>query len=123
MPLEDASQHIEAGLEVLKQYAARGETLTYGDLNRELDTPIPQAGFPGRIGELCDGINRLHEETTGYGFMISALVHGAKTGLPGAGFFKLANTLRRLPLTNDEEAQRVFVSWECESAFAVYRRP
>jgi hypothetical protein len=121
MSLKDA-QLIEAGLEVLKQYAARGETLTYGDLNRELGKPIPQPGFPGRIGELCDGINRHHEETTGYGFMISALVHGADSGLPGSGFFKLADKLRRLPLTKDQEAQRVFVSWECEAAFAVYRQ-
>ncbi|GAA2138843.1 hypothetical protein [Glycomyces algeriensis] len=122
MPEPDP-QLVEAGLEVLKQYAARGDTLTYGELNKELGSPIasPSAGFPGRIGKLCDDINKHHEAVTGERFMISALVHGADSGLPGPGFFALAADLRRLPLTDDLGAKRTFVEWECESAFAAYR--
>ncbi|MEV3936886.1 hypothetical protein AB0K52_13030 [Glycomyces sp. NPDC049804] len=123
MPASDA-QLVDDGLEALKRYAARSATLTYGDLNRELGSPIasPSAGFPGRIGKLCDDINKHHEAVTGYGFMISALVHGVDSGLPGPGFFALAAELRRLPPTDDVLAKRVFVQWECEAAFAAYQQ-
>jgi hypothetical protein len=122
MPEPDP-QLVEDGLEVLKRFAARGATLTYGELNRELGSPIasPSAGFPGRIGKLCDDINKHHDATTGYGFMISALVHGVDSGLPGPGFFALAADLRRLPPTDDVQTKRTFVEWECEAAFAAYR--
>lgn len=113
----------EDGTEVLKRYAARGETLTYGALNRELGSPIasPSAGFPGRIGALCDAINEHHETSTGQAFMISALVHGADSGLPGPGFFALAARKRLLPPTDDLAAKRQFVEWQCEAAFDFYR--
>lgn len=112
----------ERGLEVLKQYAARSQTLSYGDLNREIGKPfVPGTqAFRSGIGSLCDAVNGLHETTTGRSFMISALVTRADTGQPGEGFFKLADRLRLLPLIADAETRRVFVRWQCEAAFETY---
>ncbi|WP_030161072.1 hypothetical protein [Glycomyces sp. NRRL B-16210] len=116
----DPAQLPERGLEVLKRYASRGETLTYGDLNRELGEPFAPGTFHGGIGRLCEALNQLHETTTGQPFMICALVVRADSGQPGDGFFKLADRLRRLPLIADAETRRVFVRWQCEAAFAAY---
>ncbi|MCH7231105.1 hypothetical protein L0U85_09600 [Glycomyces sp. L485] len=112
----------EAGLAVLREYSARGETLTYGALNRELGSPFKHGGnFPGQIGRLCDDVNAHHDATTGLPFMISALVHRGDTHLPGLGFFELADRLGALPKTDDEQAKRRFVADQLSAIFAHYR--
>lgn len=112
----------EAGLAVLRDFAARGETLTYGTLNRELDSPFKHGGnFPGQIGRLCDNINAHHDAVTAQRFMISALVHNGDTHLPGPGFFELAANLRLLPATDDLQAKREFVSGQLDAIYAHYR--
>ncbi|MEU6250317.1 hypothetical protein [Glycomyces sp. NPDC047010] len=113
---------IDAGVEVLKRYAAHGGQLTYGELNRELGSPIKHGGnFPGQIGRLCDAINRRHAEVTGKEFMISVLVRNGDTGQPGPGFFELAATLQLLAPTEDEKAKRDFVDRQQRAVHAVYR--
>jgi hypothetical protein len=112
----------ENGMSVLLDYAARGETLTYGDLNRNLGGPYKFGGnFPGQIGRLCDDINARHDALTGLPFMISALVHNGSTHLPGPGFFELAGSLELLPRNEDECAKRKFVDAQLDSIFAHYR--
>ncbi|SDE07217.1 hypothetical protein [Glycomyces harbinensis] len=121
MPHDD-SVLIEAGLQVLKRYAARGETLSYGDMNRELGEPYKAGGnFPGQIGKLCDDINARHSSASGLQLMISVLVRNGETGLPGEGFFKLADSLGRLPLTDEMDAKRAFVQSQEKRIFMVYR--
>jgi hypothetical protein len=113
---------IEAGLEVLKRYAAHGGQLTYGELNRELGSPYKHGGnFPGQIGRLCDSINRFHDETTGFDFMISVLVRNGDTGQPGPGFFELAAELNLLPRTEDADKKRAFVDQQQRAVHAAYR--
>lgn len=121
MPHDD-SVLIEAGLQVLKRYASRGETLSYGDMNRELGKPYKLgANFPGQIGKLCDDINAQHSSATGLKLMISVLVRNGETGLPGEGFFKLADGLGRLPWTDEVDAKRTFVQEQERRVFMVYR--
>ncbi|GAB3230882.1 hypothetical protein GCM10027447_25610 [Glycomyces halotolerans] len=106
---------------VLRDYAARGETLSYGDLNRELGAPFRHGGnFPGQIGRLCDDINTHHEAVTGLSFMISVLVHNGDTRQPGPEFFALADRLGALPATEDGEAKRRFVADQLAAVFAYY---
>ncbi|MCH7231613.1 hypothetical protein L0U85_12235 [Glycomyces sp. L485] len=113
----------ERGLAVLREYAARGETLTYGALNRELGSPFKHGGnFPGQIGRLCDDVNAHHDATTGLPFMISALVHRGDTQMRGAGFFELAGNLRLLPPTDDEQTKRSFVTDQLSAIYAHYQR-
>jgi hypothetical protein len=121
MPHDD-SVLIEAGLQVLKRYAAQGETLSYADLNRELGQPYKLgAEFPGQIEKLCDAINDHHSGATGLKLMIAVLVRDGETGLPGDGFFKLAAGLGRLPLTDEVDAKRAFVAEQERRVFMVYR--
>ena len=121
MPHDD-SVLIEAGLQVLKRYAEQGRTLTYGGMNRELGEPYKSgADFPGRIGKLCDDINAHHSSATGLSLMISVLVRSGETGLPGEGFFKLADSLGRLRWTDEVEAKRAFVAAQERRVFMVYR--
>jgi hypothetical protein len=121
MPHDD-SVLIEAGLQVLKRHASRGETLTYGDMNRELGRPFElDADFPGRMGKLCDDINDHHSGVTGLKLMIAVLVRDDETGLPGEGFFKLAASLGRLPWTDEVDAKRAFVKEQERRVFMVYR--
>lgn len=120
MPDQDL---IEAGLEVLKRYAAHNGQLTYGDLNRELGSPFKHGGnFPGQIGSLCDAINRHHDATTEHEVMISVLVRSKTTGQPGPGFFELAASLGRLAPTDDDGKKREFVEREQLAVHAVYRQ-
>ncbi|WP_460543973.1 hypothetical protein [Glycomyces halotolerans] len=112
---------IESGLEVLIDYAKRGETLTYGALNRELDRPFSPANLRGRIGPLCDDINDLHDAKTGLPFMISALVHNERTRQPSEGFFKLAAERQFLPLTDDPDTRRAFVAAQLTAIHAHYQ--
>lgn len=113
---------IDVGLNVLKRYAAHGGQLTYGDLNRELGSPIKHGGnFPGQIGRLCDAINKRHDEITGHKFMISVLVRNGDSGQPGPGFFQLAAELGLLAPTEDTEAKRAFVDRQQRAVHAAYR--
>ncbi|MCC3765030.1 hypothetical protein K3N28_18380 [Glycomyces sp. TRM65418] len=115
---------IETGLQVLKRYAAEGETLSYDEMNRELGEPFESdADLPGRIGELCDDINAHHSKATGLKLMISVLVRNGETGLPDDGFFKLAAGLGRLAWTDDLDAKRAFVGAQERRVFMVYRQP
>lgn len=118
----DDSVLIAAGLQVLKRYAAQGETLSYGELNRELGEPFKLgAAFPGQIGKLCDDITTAHSSATGLKLMISVLVVDGDTGLPGEGFFKLAASLGRLAPTEDADAKRAFVKEQERRVFMVFR--
>ncbi|GAB3998506.1 hypothetical protein GCM10029992_24510 [Glycomyces albus] len=122
MPTCPHPELVDAGIGVLRDYAARGETLTYGDLNRKLGNPFKHGGnFPGQIGRLCDDINARHEAITGMRFMFSALVHNGDTHMPGPGFFQLAARLRRLSETDDLEVKRAFVSDQLQTIYAYYR--
>ncbi|GAB3650227.1 GNAT family N-acetyltransferase [Glycomyces tarimensis] len=113
---------VETGLRVLLGYAARGETLTYGTLNRELGNPFSHGGnFPGQIGRLCDAINVHHDAVTGLPFMISALVHNGSTQQPGPGFFALADRLGLLPGTDDDLAKRRFVDGQLAAIYDHYQ--
>jgi len=113
---------IESGLQILKSYAARGETLSYGGLNRELGEPYKLgANFPGQIGKLCDDINAQHAKGTGLKVMISVLVRNEETGQPGEGFFKLAASIGDLPFTDDADARRAFVQMQERRVFMVFR--
>lgn len=118
----DDSVLIASGLQVLKRYAAQGETLSYDDLNRELGEPYEAGGsFAGRIGKLCDDITAAHSSATGLKLMISVLVRDGDTGLPGDGFFELAASLGRLALTDDLDAKRAFVKEQERRVFMVFR--
>lgn len=115
---------IEAGLQVLKRYAAEGETLSCGTMNRELGEPFPSdADLPGRIGGLCDDVNAHHSKSTGLKLMISVLLRNGETGLPDDGFFQLAAELGRLVRTDDLDAKRAFVDAQERRVFMVYRQP
>jgi hypothetical protein len=115
-------ENVDAGMSVLLEYAARGESLTYGALNREIGNPFKHGGnFPGQIGRLCDDINARHDATTGLPFMISALVHNGDTRLPGPGFFQLAANLGKLPSTDDDQKKRAFVTEQLQAIYAHYR--
>ncbi|MDA1358917.1 hypothetical protein O1R50_04745 [Glycomyces luteolus] len=113
---------IESGLQVLKRYASQGETLSYGDLNRELGEPFNLgAHLPGQIGKLCDDITTAHSSATGLKLMISVLVRDEDTGLPGDGFFTLAATLGHLAPTDDADVKRAFVKQQERRVFMVFR--
>lgn len=111
---------IESGLQVLKRYAARGETLSLDGLHRELGEPF-ETGVPERMELLCEGINAQHSTGTSLKLMISVLVRDGDTGLPGDGFFKLADRLGRLPWTDDASARLAFVGEQERRVFMVYR--
>jgi hypothetical protein len=121
------AEDIEAGLAVLETYAKRGIPLTYTQLNLELDSLIdPPKGpyFAGRVGQLCDDINRRHLELNpSCGFLISALVHGVESPrLPGNGFFRLADELNFIPTyTENRDTRRTFVAGQLEAIYAAYR--
>lgn len=118
----DHSVLIEAGLRVLKSHASRGETLTYTEMNSELGEPYKAgADFSALMGKLCDDINDQHSGATGLKLMIAVLVRDDETGLPGEGFFKLAASLGRLPLTDGVDAKRAFVNEQERRVFMVYR--
>ncbi|WP_030161074.1 hypothetical protein [Glycomyces sp. NRRL B-16210] len=111
---------IESGLQVLKHHAARGETLSLDDLHRKLGEPF-DTGVPERMDRLCEGINAQHSTGTSLKLMISVLVRDDQTGLPGDGFFKLADRLGRLPWTDDAAARVAFVDEQERRVFMVYR--
>jgi hypothetical protein len=117
----DDSVLIESGLQVLKRYASRGETLSYDDLHRELGDPFKGADVAVQVGKLCDDITVHHSNATGLKLMISVLVRDGDTGLPGEGFFHLAAGLGRLPLTDDADAKRAFVLEQEHRVFMVFR--
>lgn len=108
---------VEAGLRIVLKYAAQGQTLTYGTLDRELASPFNHGS---RIGPLCDDIDALHRARTGLPFMLSALVHNQATGRPGPGFFRLADRLRLLPTDADEQARNRFVDDQVAAIHAHY---
>jgi hypothetical protein len=118
----DDSVLIASGLKVLKRYAAQGETLSYGDLNRELGEPFKlEAEVPGKIGKLCDDITTAHSSATSLKLMISVLVRDGDTGLPCDGFYTLAAALGRLAPTDDAEVKRAFVKEQERRVFMVFR--
>jgi hypothetical protein len=113
---------IESGLQVLKRHAARGETLSSEGLHRELGEPFEVGSdLPGQIEELCEDISAQHSSGTGLELMITVLVRDGDTGLPGDGFFRLADSLGRLPWTDEIDARRDFVNAQERRVFMVYR--
>jgi hypothetical protein len=118
----DDAALIEPGLQVLKRYASQGATLSYDDLHRELGSPFgPDGDAAERIGRLCDDITAYHSRTTGLQLMITVLVRDGDTGLPGDGFFALADRLGRLTATDAIAAKRTFVDQQERRVFMVFR--
>ena len=74
----------------LRQMAAAGDSpIAYSDLGSSLSPPI----IPVNLSEFLDAINR-SEHRAGRG-LLSTLVVNKETGIPGDGFFGLAEELGR----------------------------
>lgn len=73
----------------LKQLAALGQTITYGDLARELALPPPA------IATLTDMLERLMQEDAAAGrpFLAAVCAGRLGDGMPGLGFFEMAASL------------------------------
>lgn len=89
---------------LLQPIAARGTTITYGDLVLQVKS-APLAPSDSRLNAMLVEISK-SEDGEGRG-MLSAVVVTQKTGIPGDGFFALAYRLGR-------NTSNPFACWKAE---------
>lgn len=92
---------VERTRSILRQVAEAGDTITYGQLRERLGVVVPHRG-PRDLAALLRSA-ALAEEREGRG-LVSAVVVGA-SGLPGAGWFRLAAEVGR-DVGDEQEAWR-----------------
>ena len=98
--------------DVIRTHAARGETVTYGEINEAIEAETGEKVGYSLPGMLLDDLNERTWNRTGVA--MSAVVVNAETGKPGPGFLKLLER-HGLDVGSDddagavaEEQQRVF---------------
>jgi hypothetical protein len=99
--------------DVMVAAAKKGEPITYGELVDQVDT-IKYEPFSQDLDEQLDDISR-REDKAGRG-MLSAVVVNKKTGMPGDGFFALAEELGR-----EFDNREAFFEQECDRVFDAHR--
>jgi len=104
-------------LQKLREVASRRGITSYGHLVEELDLDMSSPADRRKIGEILGAISE--EEHRRGRPMISAVVVGSETSLPGQGFFSLARRLGKLAGGNEtgffaEELRRVHDFWTSE---------
>lgn len=118
-PDDEWSAAKDAARSVLQARAAAGETITYAELTA---TPVGPIAFQPDDAALGKLLGELSTASVAKGAgMLSAVVVRRSGGLPGAGFFALAERLGRAPVSVED--RRAF--WEAELAgvFRAYRQP
>ena len=111
-------QYYESLRDTLIRCACARRTITYGELARRVGLPPQRHVFTRRLPQLLERVN-VEEAADGWP-LLGALVVRVADGLPGAGFFRQARELGRLPARADaageqrffrEELQRVHAAW------------
>ncbi len=109
----------QAVYERLVKAARAGEFVHYGELAKMLGIDMDNPHFGALVGKPLDRINE--DEAAAGRPMISAIVVGKDTMLPGAGFFKLGQELRQTLPGEDEigfairQIKRVHEYWSREA--------
>jgi hypothetical protein len=98
--------------EHLKQAAAQGRNVPYQQLAWTVGLPLRGQYMSREVGHLCGVLSRAMH-TLGLP-MLSAIVVGSDSHIPGDGFFGLATTLGKIPREASENETRRF--WESERA-------
>ena len=103
----------------MKQAAAKGKTLSYGDLAPLADLDMGKPNDRNKIARILDEISS-HEHAAGRPLLSALVVRGDSSGggLPGGGFFTLSRRLGAQTPTQDDvaffaaELTRVFAAWK-----------
>lgn len=111
---KESTEAPEALYEKLREIARAQKTVIYSEIApiAGIDTGNPH--FAALVGQLLDEINRVEAENGRP--LLSAVVIGKDTGMPGRGFFNCARDLKRYSGNDDleywlQELQQVYDHW------------
>lgn len=101
----------------LIEAARNGRLLRYGEIAPAMGLRMDDPNDRGDLGRMLDAINQYENDANRP--LLSAVVVGAETGMPGAGFFPMARRLGYL--VGDDE--RVFWARAVASVYDCWGAP
>ena len=119
--MKDAALHnrIHDSLrDALIRRACARRTITYSELAQRVGLPLNPYILARRLPALLNEISAAEDEEDWP--LLGALVVRKTDGRPGAGFFRLARRLGRLPADADRAAERAFFEKERQRVHAVW---
>jgi hypothetical protein len=102
--------------EMLIDLAGRGETITYGTLIESVGLKPLVPADRTKVFNILDDINQDEFDANG-GILLSAIVHNKAKGIPGGGFFSLAD---RLNMARSSDTS--FVEEQMAKVFEFYKK-
>ena len=108
----------ESVRDALMRRACARRTITYGELAQRVGLPLQRHILVRQLPQLLGDINA-DEAADGWP-LLGVLVVRKADGLPGAGFFKLAREIGRLPVNAGRAGERAFFKKELQRVHSAW---